>query len=83
MRDLRNKLCVAQDYARSHSDRVQARYASRYNFRSKDKHFVLGEQVLLLTPNTAASKVYSQWKGPATVVEVTSPYSCLVEMDGV
>jgi len=82
MRDLRNKLCVAQDYARSHSDRAQARYASHYNLRSKDKQFVLGEQVLLLTPNTTASKVYSQWKGPATVVEVKSPYSYLVELDG-
>jgi len=29
-----------------------------------------------------ASKVYSQWKGPATVVEVKSPYSYLAELDG-
>jgi len=63
MRDLRNKLCLAQDYARSHSDRTQARYTSHYNLRGKDKHFSVGEQVLLLTPNTTASKVYSQWKG--------------------
>jgi len=26
--------------------------------------------------------VYSRWKGPATVVEVKSPYSYLVELDG-
>ena len=39
MRDLRNKLCVAPDYA-------------------------------------------SQWKGPATVVAVKSPYGYLVELDG-
>jgi len=37
MRDLRNKLCVAQDYARSHRDSEQSRYASHYNLRSKDK----------------------------------------------
>jgi len=34
MRDLRNKLCVAEDYARSHSDHVQSRYASHYNLHS-------------------------------------------------
>jgi len=42
----------------------------------------VGEQILLFTPNTMASKVYSQWKGPATVVEVKSPYSYLAELDG-
>ena len=29
-----------------------------------------------------ASKVYSRWKSPATIVEVKSPYSYLVQLDG-
>ena len=82
MRDLQNKLSVAENYAQSHSDREQARYAAHYNLRSKDKHFTVGEQVLLLQPDSTASKVYSRWKGPATIVEVRSPYSYLVELDG-
>ena len=65
-----------------HCDRAQARYAAHYNLRSKDKHFTVGEQVLILSPDSAASKVYSRWKGPATIVEVRSPYSYLVELDG-
>ena len=81
MRDLQDKLKVAQRYAKSHSDRAQARYALHYNLRSKDKHFTVGEQVLMLTPDTTC-KVYSRWKGPASIVEVKSPYSYIVELDG-
>ena len=33
-------------------------------------------------PDTTASKVFSRWKGPATVVEVRSPYSYIVEYNG-
>ena len=81
MHDLRDKLTVAQDYAKSHCERAQARYTSHYNLRSKDKHFTVGEQVLVLSPESTASKVYSRWKGPAKVVEVKSPYSYIVELD--
>jgi len=64
MRDLQNKLSVAQEYAKSHSDRAQAKYAAHYNLRSKDKHFAVGEQVPLLQPDSTASKVYSRWRDP-------------------
>ena len=39
MKDLQNKLIVTQTYAKSHTERAQARYAAHYNLRSKDKHF--------------------------------------------
>ena len=45
-------------------------------------YFTVGEQVLILSPDSTASKVYSRWKGPATIVEVKSPYSYLVEYNG-
>jgi len=38
--------------------------------------------VLILHPDLTASKVFSRWKGPATVVEVKSPYSYIVEYNG-
>ena len=79
---MHQKLSVAQNYAKSHCDRAQARYAAHYNLRSKDKHFTVGEQVLILSPDSTANKVYSCWKGPATIVEVRLPYSYLVELDG-
>jgi len=60
MRDLKPKLSVAQHYAKSHCDRAQAGYAAHYNLRSKNKHFTVGEQVLILSPDSTASKVYSR-----------------------
>jgi len=62
MNDLQEKLSVAQNCARSHSVREQSRYAAHYNLRSKDKHFTVGEQVLILSPDSTASKVYTCWK---------------------
>ena len=82
LEELRGKLKVAQTYAESHTANAQSRYASRYNLRSRDKHFEVGQQVLILTPNSTASSVFSRWKGPATVVEVKSPYSYIVEYNG-
>jgi len=51
--------------------------------RSKDKHFDIGEQVLILMPDSTSSRLFSKWTGPATVADVRSPYSYTVELDGV
>lgn len=37
----------------------------------------MGEQVLILSPDSTASKVYSRWKGPAEIIAVKSPYCYL------
>ena len=78
-----HKLQVAKTYATSHTEREQKRYVSHYNLRSQDKHFECGERVLILTPDSSSSRLFSKWTGPATVVEVRSPYSYTVELDGV
>ena len=80
--ELRNHLETANAYADSHTTRAQQRYATYYNLRSRDKHFTVGEKVLILTPDSSASKVFSRWKGPATTAEVRSPYSYIVDYDG-
>ena len=54
---------------------------SRYNLRSRDKQFDVGKQVLVLTPDSTASKVFSRWRGPAVVDVKKSPYSYIVELD--
>ena len=74
---------IAKTYAASHAEREQNRYASHYNLRSRDKHFVVGEQVFILMPDNTSSRLFSKWMGPATVVDVRSPYSYTVELDGV
>jgi len=73
---------IAKTYAASHAEREQNRYASHYNLRSRDKHFDVGEQVLILMPDNTSSHLFSKSMGPATVVDVRSPYSYTVELDG-
>jgi len=72
---------MGHSYAESHTEKARSRYATRYNLRSHDKHFEVGEQVLILHHDSTASKVFSRWKGHkfATVVEVKSPCSYFVE----
>jgi len=43
---------------------------------------VVGEEVLILRPDSTRSRVFSRWKGPAKVIAVKSPYSYVVELDG-
>jgi hypothetical protein len=80
--ELRDKLSKANDYAAEHMQSAQQKWVSRYNLRSKDKKFEVGEQVLVLTPDSTSSRIWSRWRAPATVVEVKSPYSYIVEIDG-
>ena len=82
MQDLKQNLALARSYSDSHAQREQNHYATQYNLRSKDKHFSVGEKVLVLSPDSTASKVYSRWKGPAEIIEIKSPYSYVVECDG-
>ena len=82
LQGVQKKLEIARDYAATHSEREQERYQKYHNLWSADKHFDIGEQVLILQPNTTASKLFSKWCGPATVVAVRSPYSYEVDLNG-
>ena len=75
LRDVQQKLEVAAEYASSYAEVEQERYKKYQNLRSADKHFDVGQQVLVLIPDTTASKLFSKRKGPATVVAVRSPVS--------
>jgi len=54
---------------------------AEYQVRSCDKHFGMTEQESVLTLGSA-TRVWSRWKAPATVVEVKSPNSYIIEIDG-
>jgi len=82
LKELYNKLEIAKTYATSHSQMEQERYATHYNLRSKEKHFEVGEKVLIVMPDSTASRAFSKWTGPATVLEVLSPYSYIVDVAG-
>ena len=82
LKELKQKLITAREYAEKHAKREQQHYVSHYNLRSRDKHFTVGESVLVLLPDSTSSKVFSKWKGPAKIIEVRTPYSYIVELDG-
>ena len=83
LEDLRNSLEVANSYATEHGKREQQRYVSRYNLRSRGNIFDVGDQVLILIPDSTSSKVFSRWQGSATVIEVRPQNSYLIELNGV
>jgi len=64
LKDLHKKLKVAREYALSHSEESRKKYVDHYNLQSKDKHFQVGDQVLILMPNSASSKTFNEWMSP-------------------
>ena len=80
--ELQRNLEAARELAGENAAAAQDGYAEQYNRKSKDKHFNVGDSVLILAPDSTSSKLFSRWQGPAKVVKIVSPYSYLVEIDG-
>jgi len=83
MNGLRQNLEISSSYATEHGNREQQRYISRYNLRACEKSFAVGEQLLILIPDSASRKVFTRSLGPANVVEKKSPHSYIVEYNGI
>jgi len=49
---------------------------------STDRRYQLGDKVAILTSDAGGAKLYNRGYGPATIVEVNSPYSYIVELGG-
>jgi len=77
--ELQTQIQEIHDYAANHADVEQQRYTDQYNKRAVDKHFQIGQQVIVLIPDST-NKFLSRWQGPGTVVSEKSPYSYLVEL---
>ena len=80
--DLREKLAVANEYASQHSKIEQHRFVKTYNRRARDKSFSVGETCLILQKDDSTSALFAQWKGPAKIIAIKSPYSYVVEYNG-
>ena len=52
-----------------------------YNKRAVEKRFEVGQRVIVLLPDTT-NKLLSRWQGPGIVVDVRSPHSYLIELEG-
>jgi len=78
--EIHTQIQEIHDYADDHADVEQQRYIDQYNKRSVDKHFQIGQLVIVLIPDST-NKFLSRCQGPGTVVSVKSPYSYLVELE--
>jgi len=80
MQELKENLEIAAGYANVHSTKAQERYAHYYNLRAHNKHFAVGDRVVVLTSDYNFSRTYARWIGPAVIAEVKSPCSYFVDM---
>jgi hypothetical protein len=79
---LLDRMQTAQIYAAAHAENEQKRHVKLYNLHARDKHFEVGEKCLVLQRDSTHSSVFSRWKGPATVLQVCSPYTYQIELNG-
>ncbi|GFU11011.1 retrovirus-related Pol polyprotein from transposon 412 [Trichonephila clavipes] len=80
LEDLIEKLRKAHEIAAETAKATQNNYASYYNLRSREKQFKVGDKVLVLLPSST-HKLMKTWIGPATIIEITRPYSAKIELD--
>jgi len=69
------------DFAATHSLQEQQKYVDCYNKRAEEKHFEIGQQVIVLIPDST-NKWMSRWQGPGNIVDVRLPHSFLIELEG-
>jgi len=82
LQSLKANIEMARVYADYYSEIEQKKYATHYNLRSADRRYQLGDKVVIIPSDAGGAKLYNRWYGPGTIVEVKSPYSYIVELDG-
>jgi len=82
LQEVEEKLRIGQEYAEKHAIKTQKRYADYYNFKSSNKHFDVGQQVIYLTRNSN-QKMFSHWLGPCLILRKKSSHSYVIDVDGV
>jgi len=75
IQDLETNMHNAERYARQHA---QQRYTKYHNITTKDKMFLVGDQVVVLEKDST-HKTFARWK-QGKITKVRSPHSYMVEM---
>ena len=68
------KLSEIHEYAEDHAMQEQEKYVAYYNRRAREKKMEIGEQVIVLLPDSS-NKFLSRWQGPGLVVDFKPPHS--------
>jgi len=76
---LKTNLEIAAEKASLIAAEKQKSYEDYFNRRSSCKKFEVGDQVILLIPDSS-NKLYARWTGPGEVIERSSQYSYKVKL---
>ena len=79
--DLRAKLNKIHEYAEDHATQEHEKYMAYCNRRAREKKMEIGEQVIVLLPDSS-NKFLSRWQGPGLVVDFKPPHTYLIELGG-
>jgi len=78
--ELQLNLKQIHDLADENSVQEQQKYVSQYSKRAVYKDFEIGQQVIVLIPDST-KKLLSRWQGPGTIVDARLPHSYSVDLD--
>jgi len=76
---LKEDLKTCNEVATENSSVAQRKYVEQYNVRAREKSFSVGDQVLVLLPDST-NKIQSSWQGPANIHYKMAENSYTVEM---
>ncbi|XP_042899321.2 uncharacterized protein [Parasteatoda tepidariorum] len=79
LQELKVRLEKAAESASLMAADKQKAYSDYFNKRSSVRNFNVGEQVVLLIPDSA-DKIYARWTGPGEIVKHCSPHSYMVKL---
>ena len=79
--DLKDRLETVSEIARKHLEQSSSRYKHYYDRKTRDRHFEVNDQVLVLLP-TDGNKLLMQWKGPYRVTEKMGRCDYKLDMEG-
>ena len=67
----RQRLLQANEHARKHLDEAQARMKTWFDRKAKDRHFVVGQKVLVLLPGLKGA-LQARFEGPFVISKKVS-----------
>ena len=79
--DLKDKLAQCAKLAAENADVSASRYKTYFDLRSQDRHFKVGDEVLILLPDST-SKLLMSWSGPYKVLERRNKVNYLIDEKG-
>ncbi|GFQ75614.1 retrovirus-related Pol polyprotein from transposon 17.6 [Trichonephila clavata] len=79
LQEMKIKMEKAAESASLTAAQKQKSYGDYFNKRSSVKNFSIGEQVVLLIPDSS-NKIYARWTGPGEIIQHHPPHSYKVKL---